>query len=136
MFKFVHKFVDKSFGVFLILHLQHMFNYDHFCLLFVFNFEIPQKHPQQMCFSMQSLLHSNCGMSWRTEATMCFLPRSFGDRNGANILQVISNWLIKSPMRENKLKDSQKGSTVIRVDSSQRVDSGVRVQQVMNIKIL
>lgn len=52
---------------------------------------------------------------------MCFLHRSFGDRNSANILQVISNWLIKSPMRENKYQELSDESTVIRVDASLRV---------------
>ena len=48
------------------------------------------KLPRPMCFSTWSLLHSNCGISWTAEATTCFLPTSFGSRNGVDILQVIS----------------------------------------------
>lgn len=46
MFKFVHNsnFLDKSLGVFLVLHFQHTFNYNLFCLLFVFNSEFREKY--------------------------------------------------------------------------------------------
>lgn len=75
------------FCVFFVLHFQHTFYYDLFCRLLVC---ISPKLPRPMCFSTWSLLHSNCGISWTAEATMCFLPTSFGSRNGVDILQVIS----------------------------------------------
>ena len=87
-------FLYKSLCAFFVLHFQYTFYYDLSAgSLSVFRNSVRNtspKLPRPMCFSTWSLLHSNCGISWTAEATMCFLPTSFGSQNGVDILQVIS----------------------------------------------